>query len=148
MRILILFFFIANIACAQQKSDVEYDSLLAQKVGADQYGMKTYALVYLKNGPNRNQDSATIAKIQRGHMDHIQKMSNDGKLILAGPFMDNGDVRGIFIFNTSLEEAKQLTEKDPAVISGRLIMELHSWYGSAALMTIPETHQKVQKTKI
>ncbi len=133
---------------AQENVTNPYDSLLAQKTGADEYGMKTYVLVYLKIGPNRDQDSVSIAKIQRAHLDHIQKMSEEGKLILAGPFMDKGEVRGIFLFNTTLEEAKKLTESDPAVISGRLIMELHPWYGSAALMTIPETHKKVQKTKI
>ncbi|WP_157593110.1 YciI family protein [Rufibacter tibetensis] len=53
-------------------------------------------------------------------------MAADGKLTLAGPFLDNGDVRGIFIFNVNtIEEA----EVDPAVKAGRLIMESHPWYG-------------------
>ena len=34
---------------------------------------------------------------------------------------------------------------DPAVQAGRLVMELHPWYGSAALMTVNETHKRVAK---
>jgi len=61
-------------------------------------------------------------------MAHIQKMAADGKLTMAGPFLDNGDLRGIFIFNVAtLEEAKALTAADPAVQAGRLVMEIHPW---------------------
>ncbi|GGK88917.1 YciI family protein [Rufibacter glacialis] len=91
--------------------------------------MKVYYLAFLKKGPNRGHDSLTAAKIQEAHMAHINKMAADGKLTLAGPFMDDGDMRGIFIFNVkTMEEAKALTEADPAVKAGRLIMELHPWY--------------------
>ncbi|WP_082161785.1 YciI family protein [Rufibacter radiotolerans] len=91
--------------------------------------MKTYYMAFLKKGPNRTHDSLTAAKIQEAHMAHINKMAAEGKLTMAGPFMDDGDLRGIFIFNVkTMEEAKALTEADPAVKSGRLIMELHPWY--------------------
>tara|TARA_R110001583_G_scaffold24869_5_gene90477 strand:- start:3670 stop:3873 length:204 start_codon:yes stop_codon:yes gene_type:complete len=46
--------------------------------------------------------------------------------VLVGPFFDDGDIRGINIFNvTTIEEAEKLTESDPAIKAGRLIMELH-----------------------
>ena len=58
----------------------------------------------------------------------FRKMAADGKLVMAGPFLDNGELRGIFIFDVAtLEEAKALTEADPAVKAGKLIMELHPW---------------------
>ncbi|MGV3630198.1 MAG: YciI family protein [Bacteroidota bacterium] len=126
-----------------------YDAEMAKKVKADEYGMKQYYMVYLKAGQKRDQDSATAAAIQRGHMDNINKLADAGKLIVAGPFLDKGEVRGIFILDAaSLEEAMQLTQTDPAVQSGRLIMEVHPWYGSAALMMIPELHKKVAKKEI
>ncbi|WP_207433627.1 YciI family protein [Sabulibacter ruber] len=91
--------------------------------------MKTYYMAFLKKGPNRGHDSLTAAKIQEAHMAHINKMAAEGKLTLAGPFLDDGDLRGIFIFNVrTMEEAKALTEADPAVKAGRLVMELHPWY--------------------
>ncbi|WP_224744309.1 YciI family protein [Pontibacter aquaedesilientis] len=94
----------------------------------DMSQMKTYYMALLKKGPYQPTDTAEINSIQRGHMAHIQKMAADGKLVMAGPFLDNGDLRGVFIFDVaSLEEAKALTEADPAVKAGKLIMELHPW---------------------
>ncbi|SMO84379.1 YciI family protein [Solitalea koreensis] len=55
-------------------------------------------------------------------------MEKSGKLNIAGPFLDDGDLRGIFIFNvTSIEEDKALVDQDPAVKSGRLSIDIHPW---------------------
>ena len=76
-------------------------------------------------------------------------MAEEGKLVIAGPFMDNGELRGIYVFNVStLEEAKKLTETDPSVQAGRLVLELHPWYSSAAIMAIPELHKKLEKVNV
>lgn len=125
-----------------------YDSLLAKNLGADEYGMKAYVMAFLKAGPNRGQDSTEAAKIQQAHLKNIQRMAKEGKLVLAGPFMDDGEVRGIYIFNVeTIEEAKELTETDPAIEAGRLVMELHPWYGPAALQQLDELNEKVARTK-
>jgi uncharacterized protein YciI len=127
-------------------SEITYDSTLAKKLGADDYGMKHYVMAFLKRGPQRDQDSITAAEIQKGHMANINRLAEEGKLVVAGPFEDDGEIRGIFIFNVAtLEEAQALTSTDPAVQSGRLIMELHPWYGSAALMEINSLHGKLSK---
>ncbi|WP_395373472.1 YciI family protein [Marinicella sp. W31] len=125
----------------------EYDNVLAEKLGADEYGMKTYVMAMLKKGPNRNQTPEEAAELQRAHMDNIGRMAQAGQLVLAGPFMPNDDgLQGIYIFNVdSVEKAKALTETDPAVKAGRLVMELYPWYGSAALMLVNEEHKKVAK---
>lgn len=116
------------------------------KYGADEYGMKRYVMALLKRGPNRHHDSATVARIQKGHMDNISRMAENGDLVLAGPFLDDGEIRGIYIFNTeTIEDAKALTKSDPAIQSGRLIMELHPWYGSAAIMELNNLHEKFSK---
>ncbi|MBM3437088.1 MAG: hypothetical protein FJY07_12835 [Bacteroidetes bacterium] len=128
---------------------MDYDSLLAQQLNADEYGMRKYVMAFLKTGTNRNQDSATVAKLQREHLDNIIRLADGGKLILAGPFLDGGDLKGIFVFAVAtVEEAQALTETDPAVKAGRLAMELHPWYGSAALMQVNALHKKIQKIKI
>ena len=76
-------------------------------------------------------------------------MAEAGQLVLAGPFMDTGEIRGIYIFNVrTIEEAELLTATDPAIESGRLLMELHPWYGSAALMQINTLHKKISKKDI
>lgn len=123
-----------------------FDKQLADSLGADGLGMKKYVMAFLKRGPNRNQDSATAAQLQAAHMKNIGRMADMGKLILAGPFMDNGEVRGIYVFNVAtVEEARELTASDPAIQAGRLVMELHPWYGSAALLLVNGLHNKVAK---
>lgn len=127
-------------------AEITYDSILARKVGADEYGMKHYVMAFLKAGPNRSQDSATAADLQKAHMANINRMAEEGKLVMAGPFEDGGELRGIYIFNvTSVEEAQALTATDPAVQAGRLVMELHPWYGSAALIEMNDLHKRVSK---
>lgn len=145
-----LFLFAVLLTFSQPKKETEvkskYDEALAKKLKADDYGMRKYVMAFLKAGPNRNQDSATAAQLQAAHMANIVRMAENGDLVLAGPFMDKGEVRGIYIFNVeSIEKAKELTETDPAIKAGRLVMELHPWYGSAALMQVNEVHGKIQK---
>ncbi len=90
--------------------------------------MKTYTFVLLTKGENRSHDSLEVQAIQKGHMEHINSMAENGDLNIAGPFLDNGFLRGIFIFNTEdTLKVKKLVEADPAVKSGRLAYEIHPW---------------------
>ena len=90
--------------------------------------LKTYYLVLLKKGPNRSQDSLSIGEIQRGHMAHLEKMATEKKMCLGGPMGVSHEIRGICVYNTSsLEEATQLVNQDPAIKSGRLIAEIIPW---------------------
>ena len=136
-----------TVASTEQK--VIYDAALAQKLGGNDNGMKQYVMAFLKSGPNRSQDAATAQAIQKAHLENINRMAEEGKLVVAGPFMDKGDIRGIYIFNvTSIEEAQKLTETDTAIQTGRLVMELHPWFGSAALMQVNEIHKKLEKKNV
>ena len=111
--------------------------------------MSTYIMAFLKRGPDRPQDSVKIVELQAAHMKNIRKLADEGILVLAGPFLDDGDLRGIYIFDVeSIEEAKKLTESDPAIQAGSLIMELHPWYGSTAIKSISEIHEKISRIKI
>ena len=67
-------------------------------------------------------------EIQKGHMANINRLAEMKKLVAAGPFGDDGQLRGIFVFRVaSLDEAKALTASDPAVQAGRLAMDIHQW---------------------
>ena len=135
----------------QQKKDSQeiFNKELALKLKADQYGMSSYVMAFLKRGPNRSQDSLTAANLQIAHLENITKMAEEGTLVLAGPFLDDGDIRGIYIFNVAtVEEARKLTESDPAIKAGRLVMELHPWYGSAAIKKINAIHNQLTKESI
>jgi uncharacterized protein YciI len=79
-------------------------------------------------------------------MAHIGKMADSGKLILAGPFTDNGELRGMLIFRVdSPEEAKALAEQDPAVKAGRLILEWHPWFAAKNITVTPKKEAAATK---
>lgn len=138
-----------NTETTSASATTEFDSILAQKLGADDYGMKKYIMAYLKRGPNRSQDSTEAAQLQRAHLDNIKRMAEEGKLVLGGPFLDDEEVRGIYVFDVeTIEEARALTETDPAIQAGSLEMELRPWYGTAALGLVNEWALKVAKKKI
>ena len=124
-----------------------YDDSLAVRLGADEYGMRKYVMAFLIRGDSiSNYSPEQRSEIQAGHMANISKMAEMGKLIVAGPFFGNEELRGIYIFDVqTLEEAKALTETDPAIKAGVLKMDLKEWYGSAALMMLPEIYPKVTK---
>jgi uncharacterized protein len=128
--------------------DTQFDQSLAEKLKADDYGMRKFVIAFLFAGDRVSEySSEERAEIQKGHMANITKLAEMEKLILAGPFFGNDAMRGIFVFDVdSKEEAEKLTNTDPAVIAGVLRMELKEWYGSAALMMIPEIHKKIQKS--
>lgn len=132
------------------QAQTEYDPELAEKVGADEYGMKKFVIAFLYRGDRVNEYSEEErAELQKGHMANINRMAEEGKLVLAGPFFGNEELRGLYFFDVqSLEEAKALTETDPSIKAGVLKMDLKEWYGSAALPLLPELHSKVAKTEI
>lgn len=147
--LLSILIFFPNINAQDINNSYGYDSTLAQKLGADEYGMKEYVMAFLKKGPNRSQDSTQRAEIQKAHLKNIMRLAVEGKLIVAGPFLDDKDIRGIFIFDVeSIDEAKKLTESDPAVKAGVLKMELHPWYGPAILPEVLKLNSKLEKKKV
>jgi uncharacterized protein YciI len=126
-----------------------YDAILAERLGADNYGMKGYMLVILKTGPNTTTDTQFINQSFRGHLDNINRLAQEGQLVVAGPLGRNdNNYRGIFILNaTSIEEARQLLQTDPAVAEGLLEAEIYNWYGSAALPLYLDYSDKIWKQK-
>ncbi|MBI5020357.1 MAG: thioredoxin family protein [Ignavibacteriales bacterium] len=116
-----VFEFLKKWAPASSRSQDEFDI----KIGEENYTMKKYFFCLLKKGPNRNQDSVAAKMIQDNHLAHLSKLGKQGLISIAGPFDGDNEYRGIIIFNVrSKEEAEKLEGEDPAVISGRLSMEI------------------------
>jgi uncharacterized protein YciI len=159
VRLLIIGVFLI-LSCERQKPSSEiteklfaptpvYDSIAAKKYGADDYGMKKYVMAFLKRGTNRSLESAKASEIMTAHLKNINRMAEEGKLIIAGPFFGSGDLRGIYIFDVqSIEEAEGLTNTDPAIQAGTLEMELMEWYGPAGLMALGDLQKSLTKKSI
>jgi len=145
-HLIILLFLGLNFCFSQE---VKFDENLAKSLGADDYGMKQYVFCILKTGSNTTATDQERNDYFKGHMENIQRLANEGKLAVAGPFMKNDkNYRGIFVFNVAtVEEAKALVESDPAVVAKIFEYELTPWYCSAALMKVNEIHETIQKTK-
>ena len=140
----------ASFTCAQKAevpANPNYDDSLAKRLGADERGMRQYVMCFLKTGPLKVDDAAKRAELMKGHFGMINRLANEGKLIVAGPFSNGGDFRGIYLFDVkTIEEAQKLTETDPSIKEGYFKVEFIKWYGSAALMEVNNIHKKIAKT--
>ena len=151
LSILVAILALAQRAQAQAPATPEtpsskFDPALAAQVGADEHGMRHYVLVVLKTGPNRMPDGPQRDAMFQGHFANMRRLSDEGKLALAGPFDGVDGWRGLFIFAVEeIDEAKRLVATDPVVANGEMVPEFHKYFGSAALMLVPKAHETVQQ---
>jgi uncharacterized protein YciI len=91
--------------------------------------LTTVYLAFLTRGAKWTAErTPQTEEIQKAHMANIGRLAQTKKLVAAGPFGDNGTLRGIFVFKVaSLAEAKALGDTDPAVQAGRLALEVYPW---------------------
>lgn len=101
--------------------------------------MTTAYLGFLTRGAKWTPEKTPATEeIQKGHMANINRLAEMKKLVVAGPFGDDGQLRGIFVFKVaSLQEAKELAETDPAVIAGRLAISMHPWQVPEGILPSP-----------
>ncbi|WP_243473510.1 YciI family protein [Winogradskyella sp. MH6] len=93
--------------------------------------MQQYYIAFLKKGPTRSQNKEEAAELQKAHLAHLGKMYKLGYADISGPFGDDGDIRGITIYNVpTLKMADSLANADPMVKAGRLIIEIHPWWAA------------------
>ena len=99
-------------------------------------GMTVYFMGFLRRGPTWTPDvTPETERLQADHLAHIGRLGQSGALILAGPFLDGGDLRGIFLFRTESQAAAEaLAAADPAVQAGRLIVDIHPWMTQAGVL--------------
>jgi uncharacterized protein YciI len=132
-----------------QQENVQYDSILAKKLGADEYGMKEYVMIILNTGPAKINDRNERNRIIAAHMKNMDSLTKQGKMVFSGPFMQENDMQEVFILQVkTIDEAKKLTDNDPAVQSGIYSVEYHLWYGPAALQEMTPLNKALQKKKL
>ena len=149
MKTLLLTFFTAIFSFANAQNS-PFDQKLADSLGADQRGMKTYLLVILKTGPKDKEisDKKQRDELFKGHFSNMSEMAKAGKLRLAGPFATKNELgyRGIFLLDVKdEEEAKALLQNDPTIKNGIFEVEILPWFGSAAIPMHLKYHEKISK---
>ena len=93
--------------------------------------MQQYFIAFLKRGPNRDQPKEVADSLQKLHLEHLGRMYDLGYADISGPFGDDGDIRGITIYNTPTQHmADSLANLDPMVKAGRLSIEIHPWWAA------------------
>jgi len=99
---------------------------------------KTVYFGFLKKGPNRkdgDDKSPEVQELQKAHIANINRLAQTKKLVMAGPFGDDGELRGVFVFRVdSLKEAQELAATDPMIKIDRLKIELHPWQVPAGVI--------------
>jgi len=125
------------------KPNPQFDAEAAKRLGADAMGMRYYVMVILKTGPNKIPAGKERDEMFAGHFANIKRLSEEGKLVVAGPADNVDGWRGIYIFAVGeVAQARALTETDPVIVKGEMVAEYHKIYNSAALMEIPALHNK------
>ena len=127
-----LLLLVSSSICSQ---DLQVDSLGFQTFemteGDTTYVMKKYFIAFLKAGPTRDQSEKEAQTIQEGHMAHMNRLAEEKKICIAGPFEGDGEFQGMLVFNVpNLEEVEKLVAQDPAVKAGRLLLEVHPWWAA------------------
>ena len=123
-----------------------YDAGLAQRTGADDMGMRKFVLVILKSSETPVPKGPERDEMFKGHFANMGRLSKEGVLALAGPLDGVDGWRGLFVLAVDdIETAKRHVETDPVIVKGEMVAEYHRYYGSAALMLIPEWHERLQK---
>ena len=93
--------------------------------------MQQYFIAFLKRGPNRDQTEKEANRLQGEYLAHLGKMYDLGYADISGPFGDDGDIRGITIYNVPIiEMADSLANAVPMVKAGRLEIEIHPWWAA------------------
>ncbi len=133
-----------------QNENTDFDQQLADSLGADEYGMRSYFLVILKTGSSTLEDKDKLNEIFKGHFDFIKQMVSEKKLIIAGPLGKNDkSYRGIYIFTVpTQEEVEALLQSDTSIKENIFDVEIYPWYGSAALPAYLDVHKRIEKKKI
>ncbi len=103
--------------------------------------LEAYELVLLRRPENAPAyDDAELDRIQREHLAHHARLRESGHVVTNGPVAEQSDpaLRGLAFYRTgSLDQARQLAESDPAVLAGRLTVDIMTWYCPPGTMTKP-----------
>ncbi|WP_420582420.1 YciI family protein [Reichenbachiella sp.] len=126
LTFLFLFICISQLGFSQAPREFEYQD------GDTTYIMKQYFMGFLMRVSDKPElDSAKVMEIQLAHQNYMSENAKTGTLLIAGPFGDDGDMRGIVIYDVATKaEADSIISNDPAVKAGRLAIDVKPWWAA------------------
>lgn len=82
--------------------------------------MKYFAAFLKMHDPAKSQNLRPL------HIEFLENMAQEGKILARGKFTDNSG--GLVIYKAeSLEQARTTAEADPYVREGARLLDLHEW---------------------
>ncbi len=90
----------------------------------------TYYWGFFVRGPNQEKlPEDEGQKMQKAHIANLEKLHSEGKLLMAGPLGNAGNMRGIVVMDLkTAEEVQACFKDDPYVKAGRLEMQAYKWF--------------------
>ena len=104
--------------------------------------LERFTFVLLRRPPGApDYPKEQLEEIQKEHLANLAQLTERGVLLLAGPFDDQPDesLRGLCVFTTGIDETRALMAEDPAVLAGRLVTDVMTWWTPAGSLPKSES---------
>ncbi|MCA8978366.1 MAG: hypothetical protein KDC98_26795 [Planctomycetes bacterium] len=108
-------------------------------------GASPMSWVWILTGPKDAQVTGDARGAAfRGHFANMERMANEGQLLVAGPFGEpraRADHRGVFVLATpDLAVAREVADSDPTAQAGVFVFEVEPFATSDALERLASMH--------
>lgn len=114
--------------------------------------VRDYVFVFITTGPLRTPTPEQSQEAMRGHFANMQRLADEGKLLIAGPFADprpTPDHRGLFVMDeTEVAKGLELANTDPAAVMGVFVMSAHRFTTDRPLTDLPRLEKEDEARRL
>lgn len=114
--------------------------------------VRDYVFVFIRTGPLRTPTPEQSREAMQGHFANMQRLADEGKLLIAGPYADprpTPDHRGIFVMDeTEVAKGLELANTDPAAEMGVFVMTAHRFTTDRPLTDLPRLEKEDEARRL